>query len=616
VSRGGAAADDTAGAFRVRPARATVHALHGPARDGVGLWPDPHGAAVGSPRAAQAWEGTGGAEGPATERWEHGLLVAVATPERRAALGALWGESRVAGARIGAVEAAAPEARDLAAMAALGRRGWLRPLARAFEHVGAKAAWVGALDADLGAPHASALAALREARTRPRLAALERWLVGREAAVGEDAEVTAWGFGDAPESPPAWRGAWVALERLDRALDAYGGGRSWFMARVPAHCRALWPLRNLMRLADRAGAVLAEMRFGDYEALEAFAPELPVLCLDREIYGGGFDHDLFHRLCPVPRTGDPRADAWGLLAIESAAQAYNGLVFDSRHLPPVYDGHARWRGWALFESLERDFGLTALSEQLAAFRILGLICHPRFGDDPVATWSRLCPNPVSPAAIDRLMAQYGRYVRLDAAWLDALHARYETPAFAAFSDLLDDRFAPTLAATFAAIDAMVSDSEDVDLRTIDLEATGRAAEGAQTARWLAQKSAELRHLTERAGAHPLAATLELGALEGEARAHTGALGALSARAAALSACRPSARPSTAALDGDIAASEASLAQLGHRLDRAILAIRDAQRAGLGGPPVPADFRTAVRELFHGVDCAPPVHVGADSPGLP
>ena len=138
VSRGGAAADDTAGAFRVRPARATVHALHGPARDGVGLWPDPHGAAVGSPRAARAWEGTGGAEGPATERWEHGLLVAVATPERRAALGALWGDSRVAGARIGPVEAAAPEARDLAAMAALGRRGWLRPLARAFEHVGAK----------------------------------------------------------------------------------------------------------------------------------------------------------------------------------------------------------------------------------------------------------------------------------------------------------------------------------------------------------------------------------------------------------------------------------------------------------------------------------------------
>lgn len=601
-------------AFRLSPPRPTVHALHGPQRLGEPLWPEPHQHPAGSERARRAWAGAG-LGGAATERWEHGLLVEVRDRTRLDALAAQWGESRVGDARIGAVDGAVATAGDLAAMARLGARGWLRPLARAFDHVGAKAAWVGGLEADLGAEHAPLLAAIRAARGRPRLALLEGWLAARAPAEADAAEteVTAWGLGDGPEAAPTWRGAWIALERLDRALDAFAGGRSWFIERVPAHCGALWPLRNLMRLADRRGSALAEMRFSDFEALEAFAPELPLLCLDREIYGGGFDHDLFHRLCPMPRTGLRRADEWGLLAIEAAAQAYNGLVFDARHSGPTYDGHARWRGYALFEAIERDFGLATLPEQLAAFRILGLVCHPRFDGDAAETWAALVPHGVSRAAAERFIARYGRYVRLDAAWVDGLHARYETAAFMAFGELLSDRFSPSLAATFTALDAVVADAEDIDLRTTDIAATGRAAEGSENARWLAQKAAELRHLLEREGLPRLADEPELDAVARDARELSARLAALRDDAAQASDSRPVTPRQTGGLDARADALDSELQQLAHRFDRAADAIRAAQGDGLGGPTVPEDFRTAIRELFHGVDCVPPAHLGADDP---
>ncbi|MCB9730738.1 MAG: hypothetical protein H6746_19865 [Deltaproteobacteria bacterium] len=601
----------TPDAFRVAPPRRSVHALHGPQRLGEPLWPEPYLYAAGSVAAARAW--SAGAEGPPTERWEHGLLVEVADRARLGSLAQQHGESRVADARVGTVDEATPSPRDQEALAALRSRGWLRPLVRAFEHVGVKAAWLGALDADLGAAHASLLEALRGARRRPRLAALEGWLRSDSALARSDAGATVWDLGDDPQPAPVWRGAWLAIERLDRALDAWGGGRSWFMERVPDHCRALWPLRNLMRLADRQGAVLAEMRFSDYEALESFAPELPVLCLDRDIYGGGFDHDLFHRLCPMPRTGSRRADEWGLLAIESAAQAYNGLVFDARHTGPAYDGHARWRGQALVEAVERAFGLPTLVEQLAAFRVLGLVCHPAFDGSPEATWAALTPHGVAPAAARLLVERYGRYVRLDASWLDALHARYETPSFAALAPLLEDRFAPSLEATFAAVDAMVADSEDIDLRTVDLEATGRAAEATETARWLAQKVAELAHLTERAGARDLATRLGLGELGSRARALRGDLLELRDEAAAAAQVRPCDLGDTAALDRRVRELEGALADLDLRVVAAAEAVRRAQEKGLGGPPVPEDFRTSPRELFFGVDCDPPRHLGADDP---
>jgi hypothetical protein len=614
VSRGAASGVSSPGAFQVSPPRRTVHALHGPQRLGAPLWPEPYQHAAGSERAARAWAGAE-AGGPATERWEHGILVEVRDRGRRDALAAEWGESRVADARIGDVNAAAPGADDVAALARLEARGWVRPLVRAFEHVGAKAAWVGGMEADLGAEHGPLLAAVRDARSRPRLALLEGWLAQSAPAWGGavDPEVTAWGLGDAPETPPPWRGAWIAMERLDRALDAFAGGRSWFLERVPAHCRALWPLRNLMRLADRRGSALAEMRFSDFEALEAFAPELPVLCLDREIYGGGFDHDLFHRLCPMPRTGDRRADEWGLLAVEAAAQAYNGLVFDGRHTGPAYDGHARWRGYALVEALERDFGLATLAEQLAAFRILGLVCHPRFDGDAAATWAALVPHGLSRAAAQRFIERYGRYVRLDAAWVDGLHARYDTPAFNAFGELLADRFAPSLAETFAAVDAMVTDAEDIDLRTSDIAATGWAAEGAENARWMAQKTAELQHLLQRQAAPDLATRLGLDTIAHIARALRAELAALRDEAARASEGRPNAIADLGGLDRRAGTLGAELRQLEHRFDRAAGSIRAAQADGLGGPSVPEDFRTAIRELFHGVDCAPPPHVGADPP---
>ncbi|MEZ4267314.1 MAG: hypothetical protein R3F39_13120 [Myxococcota bacterium] len=604
-----------ADAFRVVGGERTVHALHGPQHLGEPLWPEPYLHAAGSEAAARAWAGRGLAAA-ATERWEHGLLAEVCDRDRLDALAAQWGESRVADARIGRVDGRGPEPADLAAMARLGARGWLRPLVRAFEHVGAKAAWVGGGDADLGGEHAPALAAIRAAKTRPRLAVLEAWMAQRSepSLEGDDAEIAAWGLGEDPEPPPPWRGAWIALECLDRALDAYAGGRSWFIERVPEHCRALWPLRNLMRLADRSGCALAEMRFSDFEALEAFAPELPVLCLDREIYGGGFDHDLFHRLCPMPRTGSRRADEWGLLAIESAAQAFNGLVFDGRHLGPTYDGHARWRGYALFEAMERAFGLSTLPEQLAAFRILGLVCHPRFSGDAAAVWAALVPNGVSPAAAERLIARYGRYVRLDAAWVDGLHARYETAAFHAFGGLLSDRFAGSLRQTFAAVDRMVRDAEDVDLRTTDLAATGQAAEAAEGARWLAQKCAELEHLTQRQGAPELARRAGLDAVAGEARELRARLVAVRDAAAQAAQGRPSESRDTETLERAATALAHDLDSLAHRFDGSVRTLRAAQADGLGGPAIPEDFRTAVRELFHGVDCTPPAHFGADSPG--
>lgn len=584
-------------AFRPPPARPTVRELHGPLSPEGPCWPEPWRRAYGWPAFAEEMHRP--VRPRAVERWEHGRLVEVEGPERKAALTLRWGAARTAGARVvGPGEVAVPRisTADRARIERFCTRGWLRPLVRAFEHVGAKAAHVGRLDPASLAPFADLGAAVLAARTRPRVAVLGELL---DAHQGDAARLRA------------------RLDGMDRALDRMGLGRSLLLDRVPDHCAALWPLRNLVRRAERRGVLLREMSFRDYEDEGTFTPETPVVCLDRDIYGGGFEHDLFHRATPVLVTADPLEHEVGLLAVEGAAQAWNSLVLASRHSGPEYEGHARWPGDSLFEELETHAGVASVPEQIAVFRVVALVCHPAFRADPVEAYLSLLPDGARPETVVAWVDRYRRYVERDASWLRGLHPRYRSPVFERWRPHLEGGLVSSLAGVLDAVDDVLWDIEDLDLRTFDSDLLGAVAEAGQANRRMLLKALELVHLLDGAAASRPAARAAAVAAESEALAWLWS--DLHAETRRLAAVPPPSRDPAAELALDARARDLSRRGAARNASLAELAaeVRRLQGKGRLPPPlVPADFATGFRELYQGVYYAPPVHVGADLPGMP
>ncbi len=553
-------------AFRVPPRRATIPDLHGP----------------GGPPTAP------------TERWEQGQLVSVASMERHDALRLRWGRARCEGALVAPVAPVELSAEDLHRSA--------RPpagtsiLRRAFRHLGCKAAQIGGLEAldDLG--DADLARALTAARTRPRDAVLAELL----------------GASDEPTVH------WVArIDALDRELDRRAGGESWAMQQVPNHCLDLGPLRNLLRAADRRGVVFRPMRFSDFEHEDRFVPELPVVCLDADIYGGGFDHDLFHACVPTLAAADPLAFEAGMLAVEAAGQAFNSAVLAGRHSGPAYDGWATWPGAPLFDELRAATGLDSLPQQVRSYASLGLVGHPDFpAADAVETFASLLGPAAVPdrARLGSLIAANARYLARDAAWLRGLWPRYATPVFDAWRPALRDRVVHEPAQLLGGLDALLDELEDIDLRTLDHPLVGATTRLREDARHLALKALELDLLLGREGAHGGRATLAPGL--------AAALDLLDDLGEALVVADVLTRqPAGEAREPREAACEAELARLRARVQSVRRAVADGaasalalQRAGaIGGPRLGDGFLDSHVELFDGVFYTPPVHVGADWP---
>ncbi len=583
-------------AFRVpeRPP-SSIRTLHGPTHQDGPCWPTPYRFAWG--RSAFEAEATREPGGQPTERWEHGRLVEVVDAERLASLTRRWGARRVAGARVGGVSLPALSAADRHRIVRAASRGWMRPLVRAFSHVACKAAWVERLDDGSLSEFGDLGAAVVGSRERPHLAALEELLEGR---------------GDAGDALLA------DLDAMDRQLDVPGMGSSWIMGRVPDHCLALWPLRNLIRQAERSGVLFREMRFREYDAQTPFAPEMPVVCLDSEIYGGGFEHDLFHRLAPVLVCDDPLQYEVGLLAVEAAGQAFNSLVLSSRHGGPAYEGHATWPGAELFEQLERAFGLPSLCQQLAAFRIVALVCHPDFDGDPVEAYLSLVPDGADRWTIESLVARYRRYVKRDAMWLRGLRPRYETPVFRKWRSCIGDRLTDSVAETLDELDRVVAGLEDVYLQGFDVALMGQVAESLQGNRHRLLKLLELEHLVELADRPGSRLREPLGALVAETRDLDAAWVTLRGECRALHHLRPAERSAVLLRALEQRQQELSVraASCAEELELLVIQIRERQRRGqVPAPVVPSDFTTTFAELFHRVYYEPPIHVGADLPGL-
>lgn len=556
-------------AFRVPPRRTTLVDLHGP------------------------WSSRGPDPEAPTEVWQHGQLVAVSSEARRAELAARWGAARCQEAVCGPV-GTKPEDQGTAAALPAGTR----ILSRAFRHAGCKAAQLGPLEPGALHDHGALGAALEGIGAGSRDAALARLLADSDEPVEH----------------------WVArVDALDRDLDDQAGGESWAMAQVPAHCRALGPLRNLLRAADRRGVLFRRMRFADFEREDRFVPELPLVCLDEEIHGGGFDHDLFHACVPTLAGPGQQAFEVGMLAVEAAGQAFNSAVLASRHTGPAYDGWATWPGASLFDELAAATGHQTLPEQIRAYAILGLVGHPEF---PAAEARAAFAALAAPAGaadeelLEALVEKNARYLERDAAWLRGLWPRYATPIFEVWRPALTDRLVATPAALLGRLDALLDELEDIDLRRLDHPLSGATARLREDVRRAALKGLELDLLfargSERSRRVVLAPSI------GQALALLDELGESLVMADAITRLPLSEEREVRA---DHHARE--LERLETRSDAITQTIGATARAAaasqrlgvLGGPAVPEAFLDSPGELFDGVFYEPPVHVGADWPWL-
>ena len=466
-----------------------------------------------------------------------------------------------------------------------------RLVQRAFQHVACKAAWTGRLTPTELAPFGDighAVAATRYAHRDAELARLQL-------------------------TYPSPMSLYQALDAMDRALDEHAGGRPWLFEQVPQHCLTLWPLRNVMRLADQRGVLLRSMRFTDYEAEDSFVPELPAVCVDASIYGGGFDHDLFHHLFRTAPTEDTEAFESSMLFMEAVAQAYNSLVLASRHSGPAYDGHATWPGASLFGTLERDWGLETIPQQVFAYGLLGVVLHPAFSEDAEEVLLARLPRDARREGVRRLLDRSRRYVEADAGWLRGLRPRYDAPIMSAMREALDDRFYANIEALFNEVDDTLWSLEDIDLRERDVALRGEAAAARQDGRRLWLKAIELRHLTERGAHGTLYAALDtlcegLKAFDRRQQRHLSACHRLAT-------CAPTDLTSeTLTLTQRQRALADERASWKKRLDVQIAAIRKAQASGeLQGPLVSVAHADHPGELFRDVEFRMPIHVGSDEP---
>lgn len=456
-------------AFRLREARLTVRDLHGPWKPTGPCWPVPYRHPIDSPEMARQLAVE--VDPDPTERWEHGALVEVASEDRLKELRDRWGPARTAGAVVGEVQALSIGATDRAAMKRLCERGWLRSLVQAFEHVGAKANHVGAGHEQL-LHHGTLGVALVEARRRHRLAVLEDLLASR----GGDAQ-----------------GLFAELDELDRTLDA-DLGDSWLMSKLPDHCARLWPLRNLVRLADRRGVILREISWQDYERESSYAPEVPVLALEPRIYGAGIEHDITHYLEPIFWTEDRLLFEIANNGIEGDGQAMNNLLIASRYSGPVYEGFAGWPGAQLFEWLERAFQVATFPQMFGALRTFTIVMHQAFEGDPVEKLRELAPHLQDGPHLRDLLGFFPEYVQHDHDFLGVLHARYVTPFYEHWREQIGYRLTFDLEAHVQTANDFLWEHQDVDLRCWWHPDLGRVGFAQARCRHLWTRALELQHL--------------------------------------------------------------------------------------------------------------------------
>ena len=289
--------------YRMRPRRRTVRDLHGPFASDTSCWPAPYRHPIES--AAQNEALNAQLHHVPNAIWSHGKLVAVTSQEELHRLAQRWGRERTEGAAIGPLEHRPMSDADRDLMRKFCGRGWQRLLVRAFEHVGCKAEHLGVCDEESLTSLGPCGKAILHAKERHRLAVLEE-LVQRR---GGDVQAL---FGD--------------LDRLDQALDDLGGNRSWTMENVPAHVRSIWPMRNLFRAADRMRICFQPMRWQTYEDANTYAPELHILALEPDIYGGGVEHDITHYLETVFWSPERVPFEVGNNGSEGDGQAMNNLI--------------------------------------------------------------------------------------------------------------------------------------------------------------------------------------------------------------------------------------------------------------------------------------------------
>ena len=466
-------------AFRTEPRRDTLRELHGHRDDEGPCWPQPYLRSFGS--AAFRAELGRPARCAATQRWEHGLLRQVATGEVRDALAARWGERRTAGALVGPLgETPAVDPSDEALLHAFcTERGWQRPLVRTWEHVGCKAAHVERLSEDGLAAFDDLGVAVLAARTRHRLAVLEELLRAHH--------------GDATRL----RGR---LDAMDRALDSAGQGRSWWMERVPDHINDLMPMRNLLRLADRQGMIFRSLREADFGEENSYCPEVPVLAVDPDLYGGGImNHDVTHYLLPVLVGSSRLGFEVGNNGIEGDGQYYNSLIYAHRYGGPDYEGGGAWAEPRVFETLERAFGAASFAESVIAGRTLTVVLHEDFAGDREAVLAELVASlPDGDREVrDELLGYLIHHVQHDHGFLHRLWPRYQTPLFAAWRACFGaDRLVDDPETLCRRANNVLWEVEDVDLRTFDHPLRGRVTESLRWTEYLGFKLVELRHLLD------------------------------------------------------------------------------------------------------------------------
>jgi hypothetical protein len=527
----------------------------------------------------------------ATERWEHGQLAEVETAERLAVLEERWGAYRTADARVGALTVHDISDRDREAMARFCARGWQRILVQLFEHVGAKAAHVGRLDDGLRS-HGTLGASILAARTRHRLAVLEELLHSR----GEDVLLL-----------------FSELDRLDQTLDG-DLGDSWLMSELPDHCASLWPLRNLMRLADRRGVILRNIAWQEYESESSYAPEVPVLSLEPRIYGAGVEHDITHYLEPVFWTRDQLTFEVANNGIEGDGQAMNNLILSSRYSGPVYEGFAGWPGAQLFEWLERAFQVATFPQMFGALRMFTIVMHQGFDGDPVAKLRELAPGLKEGDHLNDLLGFFPEYVQHDHDFLGVLHARYVTPFYDLWREHVNSRLTFDLEVHVQTADDFLWDHQDVDLRYWWHPAIGRVGCAKARCRHLWTRALELQHLAERTPGY--SGSLEvLESLDEGIGALVGVLVELATSIDLHVLHTPPGAREPSVLEGherDLVVHTAKLETLREGLTSVASELRAAEPGGEGpSVEIPKAFPEGYVDLFAGSDYEVALHEGSD-----
>jgi hypothetical protein len=576
-------------AFRLRKARLTIRDLHGPWSSEGPCWPTPYRHPIDSPGMAGALESP--VREASTERWEHGCLVEVASQERLEELRDRWGVERTMSAAVGEVETLPINESDRAAMVRFCERGWLRSLVQAFEHVGAKASHVGFGDERLREQGTLGVA-LIQARRRHRLAVLEDLLASR----GGDGHRL-----------------FAELDVLDQLLDG-GLGESWLMAQLPVHCASLWPLRNLVRMADRRGVILRDISWQEYENESSYAPEVPVLALEPRIYGAGVEHDITHYLEPIFWTDDRLLFEVANNGIEGDGQAMNNLILSSRYSGPAYEGFAGWPGGQLFEWLERAFQVATFPQMFGALRMFTIVMHQGFDGDPVAKLRELAPGVKESDHLNDLLGFFPEYVQHDHDFLGVLHARYVTPFYDLWREHVNSRLTFDLEVHVQTADDFLWDHQDVDLRYWWHPAIGRVGCAKARCRHLWTRVLELKHLvdespglkrfTEEVGA----CLLSCAQLDDALSVSASGLEDLTLQIA------PADRDAEA-----LATWSASFDELAETVERIALETKRLADS-LRGPvqteatlkvEIPRDFQDSFVDLFSGVYYQPAVHQGTD-----